>query len=337
MKPHVSPEYNYRTVLTNSTFDYVDLWLKSHSGKKYDEAAFLWKQAKNFFEASGVLPIEAKPLTAYYCIMNATKALLAILGKDVVKIGHGVSSPRQNLTGNIRKDKIIYGASGVLCNLSDHLGESTAKQSYLVFDLLYNLPCVHRTFTITYSDVTELFIPVDNVAFEYVNDQNGGEKKFYLRFDMGKKFDNHHTRIYLNNKIEYAQPPDRPHFYRLKKGFKWDIHSPVKNRMKILVDYHKKCRGLFYYIQGQSMLWYIKKDLPRNKQIINRHSMTIIYGVMHWLSELVRYSPETFSSIMKSRQNWLFREFIDMGLPQFIDEISSEITGANIMSPGIRT
>ena len=74
MKSHVSPEYGYKTVLTNSVFDYVDLWLKSHSGKKYEESSFLWKQAKNFYEASTLLPIDAKPLTAYYCIMNATKA-----------------------------------------------------------------------------------------------------------------------------------------------------------------------------------------------------------------------------------------------------------------------
>ena len=43
------------------------------------------------------------------------------------------------------------------------------KQSYCVFDLLYNLPCVHRTFTITYNDMTELFVPVSNVNFELTN------------------------------------------------------------------------------------------------------------------------------------------------------------------------
>lgn len=79
------------------------------------------------------------------------------------------------------------------------------------------------------------------------------------------------------------------------------------------------------------MLWYIKKELPKNTHLVDRHSMTIIYGVMHWLSEQVRYSPNIFEKLMKSKQNWLIREFIDLGLPQFIDEISSEITGANIM------
>ncbi len=83
------------------------------------------------------------------------------------------------------------------------------------------------------------------------------------------------------------------------------------------------------------MFWYIKKNLT-NPHIINRHSMTIIYAVMHWLSEQVRYSPDIFDKLMKSKQNWLIREFIDIGLPQFIDEVSSEITGANIMCTGYR-
>lgn len=39
---------------------------------------------------------------------------------------------------------------------------------------------------------------------------------------------------------------------------------------------------------------------------------------------------------MNSRQNWLIKEFLDLGLQQFIDEISAEIAGANIMVTGYR-
>ena len=53
--------------------------------------------------------------------------------------------------------------------------------------------------------------------------------------------------------------------------------------------------------------------------------------------------PETFSILMKSRQNRLIRLFIENGLPQFFDEISNEIsneirskiTGANNLCTGI--
>lgn len=336
MKPHISPEYGYRTVLTNSVFDYVDLWLKSQCGDNYQQAYFLWKQARYFYEASEKLPIEARPLTAYYCILNATKALLAIHKKNVVNIGHGVSSPRQNLKGRIRKDQITFGATGVLKGLSEYLGESTVKSTYYVFDLLYNLPCIHRTFTITYCDMTELFVPVYNVMFELTNASVPSNREVYIRFNIDSKYDHYHTRRYLNNLIEYIQPPKGEAYYRIKRRMKWDKSRPLPDRMNNLIKYHRKYRTCFYYIHGQSMLWYVKKCLQANTHIIDRHSMTIIYGVMHWLSELVRYSPQVFDSIMKSRQNWLIREFIYMGLPQFIDEISSEITGANIMAPGYR-
>ena len=40
MKPHIAPQYGYRTVLSNSSFEYVSLWLKSQSGKKFKDASF---------------------------------------------------------------------------------------------------------------------------------------------------------------------------------------------------------------------------------------------------------------------------------------------------------
>jgi len=84
------------------------------------------------------------------------------------------------------------------------------------------------------------------------------------------------------------------------------------------------------------MLWYLKKELPSNTHIIDRSSITLIYGVMHWLSELVRYNPMLFNKLMNSRQNWLIKEFLDLGLQQFIDEISAEIACTNIMVTGYR-
>jgi len=57
---------------------------------------------------------------------------------------------------------------------------------------------------------------------------------------------------------------------------------------------------------------------------------------MHRLSELARYSPKSLANHFESRHNWLLSEFISTALYQFIDEISSEITGQEFMVPGIR-
>lgn len=337
MKAHINPDFNCRTVLSNSTYEYVELWLRNQKGTRYQEALFYWNQSKHFYNASVELPVDAKPLTSYYSIMNAAKALLVIQGINVIGIGHGVSSSRQDITGNIRKDKIIYGATGVLNNLSRILEEPVDKHEYTVYDLLYNLPCVHRTFTITNRDATELFIPIEDISFALTNIQDVARREAYIRFHVDIAYDTAKMRVYLPNKVKYAIPPgDEMPYYRIKKQFKWNIHDSMGQRLKDLIKYHKEARKAFYYIHGSQMLWYIKKSLPNNAHLVDRHSMTLIYGVMHWLSEQVRYSPNIFERLMKSKQNWLIQEFIDLGLPQFIDEISSEITGANIMCTGYR-
>ena len=87
---------------------------------------------------------------------------------------------------------------------------------------------------------------------------------------------------------------------------------------------------------GDKKLWYLKKSISGNKHIIDRNSPTLIFAVMHWLSELVRYNPAKFDKYMRSKQNWLLHEFIEKALHQFIDEISCEITHQDIMSTGFR-
>lgn len=332
MKAYLTPNYEQRTILTNSVFDFVELWLTSRKEKKQD-ALFYWRQAKNFYLATENLDIEAKPLTAYYCCLNATKALLDIHNIPLTNISHGVSSARGTTQGNISKDKVIYTGGGVLFELSRILGDPTAKTEYLLKDLFYNVPCIHRTFTVTFTDCAELFIPVLDIVYELMND---GSRKVYARFKVDDKYANGHVKRYVPSVFEETMKDENGLFYRLKRRFKWDIHQPFQERKKELIDYHIKIRKDFYYIAGNSMLWYIKKDLPGNRKIIKRSQPTLIYGIFHWLSELVRYNPTAFAKILSSRQNWLIREFVEIGLTQFIDEISCEITGCNIMPTGYK-
>lgn len=333
MKSYLTPNYVQRTILTNSAFDFVELWLSSRKEAKQGNALYYWKQAKNFYIATKSLEIDSQPLTAYYCCLNAAKALLGLKNVNLTNISHGVSSARGDTKGNILKDKIIYAGSGVLWELSRLLGESTAKEEYLLKDLFYNIPCIHRTFTVTFSDCAELFIPVNDIVFEQMND---GSRNVYARFQIDEKYANGHVKRYIPRVFEETLKEEKDLFYRLKKRFKWDIHKPIADRKMALTEYHVKIRKLFYYISGNSMLWYIKKDLPGNNSIIQRSQITLIYGVFHWLSELVRYNPIAFSKMLSSRQNWLIKEFVEIGLSQFIDEISCEITGCNIMRTGYK-
>jgi hypothetical protein len=73
-KAIMSPDFGAKTVLTNSPWTFVGLWLKRH--KKRD-ALYYWDQAQQFYKASVGLPLQSAPLLLYYSYMNAAKALLS--------------------------------------------------------------------------------------------------------------------------------------------------------------------------------------------------------------------------------------------------------------------
>lgn len=137
--------------------------------------------------------------------------------------------------------------------------------------------------------------------------------------------------FYQNNMKERKLMIQVDIFFRNIKNFDWDIHVNIKDRLRALSKYHGIIRKVLFYIYGDARLWYIKKDITSNQHIIKRNSITLIFAVFHWLSELVRYNPEKFRLLMKSKQNWLFHEFVDNCLYQYVDEISCEITENDIM------
>lgn len=337
MKPVTSANYNGKTVLTNSAWEYVDLWLKRQSSEKARRALFFWTQAKSFFDASETLPIESRPLTSYYCCMNAAKALLAIKGPDSIdfdNLAHGISSDHRQWgrSNNIKNAEVIFSGSGVLFELSKYFGEEAAKKTYTVYDLMYNIPCVHRAFSITYN-CPELFIPIRDVKFIIDTDI----KKGWVQFQVDERYANGNSLRYVPKRYEKVKYQVKgKYLLRQKKRFEWDIHGKKDVRLKALSKYHGQIRKDLFYIYGDVRLWYIKKDIDSNQHILHRNSITLIFAVYHWLSELVRYNPEKFASLMKTNQNWLLHEFVDNSLYQYIDEISCEITENDIMSSGYR-
>lgn len=89
--PHkaiVAPLLNSRTVLTNSPWTFVALWLQRNRKPK---AVFYWEQAQEFHKVSVGLPLRSAPLLLYYCFMNAAKALLVAKGISLDE-RHGVTA-----------------------------------------------------------------------------------------------------------------------------------------------------------------------------------------------------------------------------------------------------
>lgn len=110
MKPTTKADYQGKAVLTNLVWEYVELWLKRQPTANVTEALFYWQQAKYFYSASECLPLNSKPLTSYYCCLNATEVLLSINGLDVQNISHGITQSRQrnNNNNSLDKEEVIF-------------------------------------------------------------------------------------------------------------------------------------------------------------------------------------------------------------------------------------
>ena len=334
-KPITKMDYTVKTILTNSSWEYVDLWLQR---KNQRMALMYWKQAKSFYDASMLLPIESRPLTAYYCCMNAAKALLSVNSVSVNNIRHGVGSEIKDWNSNNTKDAIVkFYNSGILHELSLYFRE-TPSAEYSIYDLLYNTPCIHRAFIVTFRTPTELFIPIRDTSY-YVNTETNDA---WIQFLVDPEYND--SKILKKIPSTYEVPrcfkDSEECVLRCKKTFKW-YHEPKDEEQRAsnkteISKYQPKIRKNIHYINVTMRLWYLKKELDSNSHVIDRNSITLIYAVFHWLSELVRYDPEKFYNLKSSNQYWLLHEFIETALNHYVDEISCEITASDIMMTGYR-
>lgn len=333
MKAVCKPKYGSKTILTDSCWEYVSLFLKRQSISGASDALFYWEQAHSFYLASKSLPDAACPLTSYYCILNASKALLRYKGVDDRKLkNHGLSSVRdESNSTNIKEACTAIKGAGVLPELSRYYGFNIQAGHYFMSELLYNIPCVHRAYCITFSKL-EIFVPISKPVFV----KKDNSKEAWLKFDVHGRYANTKALKSLPTKFERDLSVLDKYTIRMKKRFNWDIHKSIEERKAALNKYHKKTRNHLYYIYGESKLWYVKKQGAGNEDLALAPATVLIFGVFHWLSELVRYNPKLFNKYMKSKQNWLIHEFINNALDQFVDEIGCEITGEDIMCTGYR-
>lgn len=327
-KAFANPNFRAETVLVADPWDYVDLWLKRDS---QDDARQYWLQAKEFASAATVLPPTSAPLPAYYSILNASKALLKVRG-ETVKDAHGVHGASEASSTSLDGEKVHFHTGGVLAGLCRLLGENADESEITLKQALYNLPFIHRAYTVTFTSVPELFIPVRNLRFV----RKSGSKEAWFCAEVENRYNTKHTMNKLPEDWELDIGSQEPGTVRYKNRFKWNGSKPDSgDNQERLTTYHSKVRKHVSYIFGPQRLWYLKRG-EIGTQYVKRSSLTLSFATMHRLSELSRYDPLSLRNHLNRQHNWLLTEFISLAVPQFIDEIAAEITGCDIMIPGIR-
>jgi hypothetical protein len=328
LKPHkaaLQPVVDARTVLTNSPWDFVALWLKR---EEKDDALLYWNQARSFADAGRGMPIQSAPLLHYYSFMNAAKALLSAKGIAFDEY-HGVKA--HNIRGaslriTLSNEGVRLLAQGVAPSLSAYLQEPEPSRTHSLEELLLNIPCIHRTFCLTYRSQPDLFIPLTDCRYLYDTDtgmahvaatlsKDFGERRFIRRLPASLQHVNGlATRSVLSVPLSgqvVTDPADVDQLMVLHRAIRQDLH----------------------YINGAQTLWYAKSNLSGRLQ---RFPLTLALMAMHRLSEICRYRPVQLAAFLSGQKNWLLSEFIQMAPQQFLDEVAAELTGYQFMIPNVR-
>jgi YaaC-like Protein len=333
-QPHkaiVRPLLGTRTVLTNSPWAFVSLWLKRESK---EEALFFWDQARQFYTGAAGMTLESSPLLLYYSFMNATKALLVAKGIAFSPM-HGISEGARRTPNNriaLSNEKVLIKLNGILPALSSYLGETESQRTHSLKDLFFNLPFVHRTYCLTYKNQAEMFIPLTDC--EYVIETK--TKEVYFRAKLSKDFA--HARYYKRLPPSLAPDPAANGILTIRSTQGTTIAgrsvASQLNKDK-LAALNRSLRSDIQYINGAQALWYAKGIVAGPKRLA-RFPLTITLAAMHRLSEICRYKPIELQSFLAGQRNWLLSEFIQLAPGQFIDELAAEITGHQFLAPNVR-
>lgn len=334
VKPHKSvtnPDFKAKAAHVSDRFHYVEMWLRQ-SNREGRAAQVFWKQAANFYQANSIVDPLAKPLTSYYCMLNMTKALLVSKGKDMASVQHGVSGYSVGSKAALTNEIIKFKKSGVLAELSKFFGESVADIDKENLDnLLYNLPHIHRAYCITKPSRQnrELYIPLTNCGFFRVD----GQSETYFQGDLTSSWPGGYTRSKLPKGYEINPAANYGVIsIRKKKRFNWSGRSE-KVKTSNLIPYHSKVRNKIHHIYDAPNYWYLKRDTNSGVAdgIVNKNPTVIAFAAMHRLSELSRYDPDKLSRHFNNKYGWLLHEFLSRTLPQVLDELTSEITGREVL------
>jgi hypothetical protein len=326
-KAYMQPDFEGATVLVDNQFDYVELWLNRHSSR---EPIYYWQQAHNFYRASFDLPRESRPLTAYYCMLNAVKALLVTKNIPFSEL-HGVTGKSLDSKTSLANELCEIKGSGILVSLAQYFGANLAGRNVHLKDVLYNIPFVHRAYTITYRGTQNLFIPITDGHFVM---QNNGHESWFCAKIQDRRYQK--LSFFKKQRGWEIDESEKDFVIRSTHRFNWQAKGTTKvERMTELTKNHRIIRRDIKYIHGPSRLWYFKRN-DKSTGILPWPTPALVFIVMYRLSELTRYDPKRLGRHFDCQHNWLLSEFLNLANDNFIDQISSEITGHEFLMPGYR-
>lgn len=326
-KAVVSPILGSSTILTNEPWDFVDLFL---ARRGLDDARFYWRQSREFYDVSLGLSQISAPLPLYYSFLNAVKALL--VAKSIAWTeGHGLCEWLKHADLITLSKGVTLKTWGVAHALSDYYGETEVNRQHTLKDVFFNLPYIHRTFSVTNEPLQEMFIPIVSPHLVFLD----GTLDIRLKARLTANFPNsRYCSVLPATFVTTGAVQDQNVLSRDSVTIS-SVSAPTEEDCRLLCQFLARLREDVVYINGVDTLWYLKA-IPTSGVRICRQTTTLTLAGMHRLSEESRYHPMRLAKCLQGQNNWLVSEFIKMSGVQFIDEIAAEITGKQCLRPNVR-
>lgn len=240
---------------------------------------------------------------------------------------HGVGGEFNGSKVSLASEKVHLSDSGILGALCMYFSEP-ADVDVDLKSILYNLPFVHRAFSLTFTSVKESFVPIKNEKFI----KHPDEERAWFSFELKERVESESKFLkFLPDIFEKDGGISDSLVLRTKKRI--ELNGSLETQLGKFRGLNKTLREHLHFISGPTRLWYLK--VTGSNLYLKRSQLTLILAGMHRLSEMSRYDPQLLGKHLESQHNWLLSEFIGKSSEQFINEISCEITGDEFGTPSI--
>lgn len=286
-------------------------------------------QARQYY--GGIAPLDpvAKPLLAYYFVLNLTKAFLTVSDPETTEksiMPHGLGQAfTEGVNYSFKRERFKVGKSGAFRLLSERTGmkHCWAKDHQLsLHELMPYLADGYSAFADATEEAPKL-VPIDavNVLF--------GGKEAWLRIEidrnvlrqrnMGPERILRESRVF-GDRFRLVTTHNETASYESVKSFSYgQKRSEILPGLSdlydsILIACDRSFAGNRCYLV-----------LSARPKLLSHEAVT--FAVMHHLSNLVRYRPSDGEKLLGSTRGWLFSSWVDRAAETFLLNMASRMTG----------
>ena len=288
-------------------------------------------QARQYYGGIGPLAPVAKPLVAYYFVLNLTKAFLTVAAPNTTatpKIFHGLTQDvTQGTNYSFKREQFIVQAHGVFRLLATRTGMKHCWAKGHAIALHQLMPCLADGYA-AYADATgsaPKLLPIEAAHVLF------GAKRAWIRIEVDRNVLRQRnlrpTRLLseariFGDRFRLVNTSEPSASFESKESFLY-----AKRRSEVFGDLCQLYDSTLIACDRSFLGNRLYLVLSKRPELLSHEAVT--FAVMHHLSNLVRYRPGDGEKLLNSPRGWLLRSWVDRASETFLLNIASRITGEN--------